>query len=363
MTTTGAFAVGIAVDGGHPAGWRYAEQPPERQLSAERLTALVKTAERAGFSYVIFDDSPLPPGTAPNVTGRLDAVQLAVFAGPLTSRIGLVAQTEVVFSEPFHVATQLASLDHATLGRAGWWVAASGSAELAAGYGRPAVIAPASLRREASDVIEVSRRLWDSWEDDAVIRDRVSGRYLDGDRLHHVDFNGATFSVRGPLITPRPPQGQPVVFAPWAGADPIGVDVTVIEATSELEAATTADRARTLGTARVVAEVEVLLDLPDRTAAQRLVELDRHADWPARGLRHVGDPAGLVALLRRLSGAVDGVVLRPAVIDLDLAVLERAVLPALREHGKAVPPPAGGTLRQVFGLPRPANRYAAAAGR
>src|SRR5690606_25128531 len=132
-------------------------------------------------------------------------------------------------TEPFHVATALATLDYTSRGRAGWQARVSATAEEAAHFGRreithpsPAEIAEVlatgtvpprarELFEEATDVVEVVRRLWDSWEDDAEIRDVATRRFIDRDKLHYVDFEGSHFSVRGPSITPRPPQGQPVV--------------------------------------------------------------------------------------------------------------------------------------------------------
>lgn len=201
------FAVALELDahGAHPAA-----SSASAGLSPRLLASRVAAAERFGFTAVTFEDSPLPAGDA---VARLDGVQRAAFVAPLTSAIGLVPVAHVAFSEPFHVATQLASLDWASNGRAGWIAEGSGTAREAAAYGREA-LTDAELARERHDVIEVARRLWDSWEDDAVIRDAATGRYLDADKLHYVDFEGDSFSVKGPLITPRPPQGQPVVVAP-----------------------------------------------------------------------------------------------------------------------------------------------------
>ena len=79
-------------------------------------------------------------------------------------------------------------------------------------------VAGVDLFDEASDAVEVARRLWDSWEDDAEIRDVATGRFVDRDKLHYIDFDGKYFSVKGPSITPRPPQGQPVVDRAGASA-------------------------------------------------------------------------------------------------------------------------------------------------
>ena len=126
----------------------------------------------------------------------------------------------VTHTEPFHVSKSIATLDYVSGGRAGWQARVSGTAHEAALFGRRDVqgvvgVPPArgGPFDEAGDFVEVVRRLWDSWEDDAVIRDVATGRYVDRDKLHYIDFVGKYFSVKGPSITPRPPQGQPVIAA------------------------------------------------------------------------------------------------------------------------------------------------------
>jgi len=339
-----AVALELDADGAHPAS-----VSPSGALTPRLLASRVTSAERFGFTAATFDDSPLPDGER----ARLDAVQRAAFAAPLTSGIGLVPVAHVAYSEPFHVATQLASLDWASNGRAGWIAAASGTAREGAAFDRPA-IADDDLRRERDDVIEVARRLWDSWEDDAVIQDAATGRYLDADRLHYVDFEGEGFSVKGPLITPRPPQGQLVVVAAAGAA---GADVALVRGADPDGIADAATRARAAGAVLVWAEVEVLLDARGVSAVRRLASL---GDWPDSGrLRYAGGAAGLVALLAELAGTVDGVRLHVAELDVDLEEVGRAVLPALRERIGFRSPRPGGTLRAALGLERPASRYAA----
>ncbi|MFE4958224.1 LLM class flavin-dependent oxidoreductase [Streptomyces sp. NPDC056653] len=134
----------------------------------------------------------------------------------------------VTTTQPFHLATQLASLDHASHGRAGWVVgAAAGEDDLATVGG--AALAAAALLRETADVIDTPLALWDSWEDDAVIKDAATGRFLDSQRVHHIDFEGASFTVKGPLITPRPPQGQVVVLTPDMLDADTRADVVLVE--------------------------------------------------------------------------------------------------------------------------------------
>lgn len=179
----------------------------------------------------------------------------------------------------------------------------------------------------------------------AAIRDVATGRYLDRAKLHYVDFAGETYTVTGPAIVPRPPQGHPVVLAP-DGLVPLElVDVALVEEPGRVD-----------GVPLTFVEVEVALDTEEVAAAERVAAL---GGWPGPARRrHVGSAEGLVALLTGLAGAVDGVRLHPLVLDEDLPELSARVLPALFERGLATRPVAGSSLRSTLGLPRPANRYA-----
>lgn len=234
------FTVGVALDGAgwHPAAWRAAGAQPERLFSPQYWGELADTAESAGLDYLTIVDelgvqqapgaSPIgaasipPRPSAEIVTGRLDAALLASWIAPRTERIGLIPTVTTTHTEPFHVATGLQTLDHVSLGRAGWQLRISGGAADAAAFGRKAapqidanrIVGPdtdpalTEMLDEAADSAEVARRLWDSWERDAIIRDAATGRFLDRDRLHHIDFEGDRFSVVGPSIVPTSPQAQ-----------------------------------------------------------------------------------------------------------------------------------------------------------
>jgi alkanesulfonate monooxygenase SsuD/methylene tetrahydromethanopterin reductase-like flavin-dependent oxidoreductase (luciferase family) len=347
------FALGIELDGegSHPAAWRRANHPPAESLSGRTLTQKVRAAENAGFTLATFDDSILPP--TGDITARVDAVNRASFVAATTSTIGLVPVVETTYAEPFHTSSQLATLDYASRGRGGWIATRVGDPAAGRAWGRPILTDRASLDREQRDSIEVVRSLWDSWEDDAVIRDYASGRFLDREKLHYVDFEGEAFTVKGPAIVPRPPQGQLVVFG--IETDREQVDVVLITEADRDAAVDAADRSR--GPTSV--EVDVTLDTPRASAADRLAALNRyeHAAASPR-LEYVGAPEGLVELLTELAVHADGVRLFPTVIDEDLPTLARYVLPALFKSGVAHRPVPGSSLRRNLGLSRPVNRYA-----
>ncbi|OLT11813.1 nitrilotriacetate monooxygenase [Pseudonocardia sp. CNS-139] len=344
------LAIELDGDGAHPAAWRRSRHAPADALGPARLRQVARHAENAGFTLATFDDALLPPA---GVAGRVGAVERAAYVAPLTSVIGLVPVVGTTYTEPFHVASQLASLDFASLGRAGWVVATTGAAAAAA-LGRPVVEGDA-LAREARDAVRVNRDLWDSWEDDAAIRDVLTGRYLDHTKLHYVDFVGETYTVKGPAIVPRPPQGQLVVFAP-AGLVP--ADQVDVELVAGPDVAAVASGGS--GAGLRFAEVEVALDTAAGDALDRVGDLDAHTPWPHTGrLRYAGPAAGLVALLTELARVVDGVRLHPLVLDEELPELSARVLPALFEARVAGRPPVGSTLRSTFGLTRPENRFTA----
>src|SRR5690242_4766575 len=213
----------VALDGAgwHPASWREPDARPRDLLTAGYWADLVQEAERGLLDLVTLEDAlgSSPPG----LTGRLDAVLVAARVAPLTRHIGIVPTQVITHTEPFHASKAIATLDYVSSGRAGVRVRVSHRPDEAALFGRRTIPAGllddtdpaflADLFDEAADYVEVMRRLWDSWEDDAEIRDVATGRFVDREKLHYIDFAGAQFSVRGPSITPRPPQGQPVVAA------------------------------------------------------------------------------------------------------------------------------------------------------
>jgi hypothetical protein len=359
LTAPLLLALHLDGDGAHPAAWREALHPPDALLTGHRVAETIQLAETAGFAIVTLAGGHLPPGNAPNVTARIDPLQQAAFAGPLTTRIGLVPEVEATFVEPFHTSNQLSSLDHVSRGRGGWIVKASGSAEDAAVYGRDPLTDPIALRREVSDVIEVSRRLWDSWEDDAVIRDTATWRYIDRDKLHYVDFVGERFSVKGPSYVPRPPQGQLPIFADDGLVDPGEVDITIVHAPNLAGLIAAAQSARARGATRVAADLEIVLDSRGLSAATRLARLDGWSRWHFTGnTRITGSSDDLIAAVRELAGHVDIVRFIPAAIDLDLPELRFTVLPALLRSGIATSPVTGATLRETLALQPATNRYA-----
>jgi alkanesulfonate monooxygenase SsuD/methylene tetrahydromethanopterin reductase-like flavin-dependent oxidoreductase (luciferase family) len=265
----------------------------------------------------------------------------------------------VTHTEPFHVSKSIATLDFVSHGRAGWQARVSATTHESALFGRRDVSDVDDLFTEAADVVDVVRRLWDSWEDDAVIRDVTTGRYVDREKLHYIDFVGKRFSVKGPSITPRPPQGQPVVAA-LAHAPRIyqfaatSADVVFVTPADD-------DSLRS-----ILVEVEQASGGHLKVYADLVVSLGEHPLVPADAIRSdahvfVGPATQLAELLQHWHDAgVDGFRLRPAVNALDLPAIVDELVPILqRSAGFRTAYRDGETLRERLGLPKALNRYAA----
>ncbi|MEV5704974.1 LLM class flavin-dependent oxidoreductase [Actinoallomurus sp. NPDC052274] len=390
----------VALDGAgwHPAAWRAPDARPKDLFTAGYWADLVAEAERARIDFVTIEDSLGPQSSAfdgqddrtDQVRGRLDAVLLAARLAPLTSRIGLVPTTSTTHTEPFHVAIGIATLDHVSRGRAGWRPQISGRASDARHFGRrefPELRPGAwndpefagrvrALFAEAADAVEVVRRLWDSWEDDAEIRDVPTGRFVDRDKLHYIDFEGPYFSVKGPSITPRPPQGQPLVTALAHDVVPYefaagGADVVYVTPHSRDQVTTIIGQVRAAeeraGRAgeplKIFADLVVLLDGDLSTAEARKGRLDEldGAPYSSDALIFTGTPGDLADLLLDWRAAgLDGFRLRPAALPHDLTGITQGLVPELRRHGAFRDEYEADTLRGLLGLARPANRYAGA---
>jgi FMN-dependent oxidoreductase (nitrilotriacetate monooxygenase family) len=141
----------------------------------------------------------------------------------VTNNVGLVATATTTYNEPLHIARKFASLDHISGGRAGWNLVTSTNPMEALNFGKEAHLAHDDRYDRAGEFAQVVRGLWDSWDEDAFVRDKASGRYFDPARLHVLDHKGAHFSVRGPLNVPRPPQGHPVIVQ--AGSSDVGKEL------------------------------------------------------------------------------------------------------------------------------------------
>ncbi|MEU9288721.1 LLM class flavin-dependent oxidoreductase [Streptomyces sp. NPDC048275] len=390
----------VALDGAgwHPAAWREPVARPRDLLTASYWTDLITEAERGLLDFVTIEDAlglqsshfTEPDGRTDQVRGRLDAVLIAARVAPLTSHIGLVPTVVATHTEPFHISKAIATLDYVSTGRAGVRVQVSARGYEAAHFGRRTfprfriedLDSPAlreltdDLFDEAADHVEAVRRLWDSWEDDAEIRDVATGRFVDRDKLHYIDFEGKHFSVKGPSITPRPPQGQPLVSA-LGHETATGAPFRLLGRSTDIGYVTPHDveQARAIvATVRsehhaagradeplhLFGDLVVFLDDDPATAAARRERLDSLAGYPYTSDARIftGTPAQLADLLQELqSSGLSGFRLRPAVVGHDLPAITQGLVPELQRRGAFRQSYEADTLRGLLGLSRPANRY------
>jgi alkanesulfonate monooxygenase SsuD/methylene tetrahydromethanopterin reductase-like flavin-dependent oxidoreductase (luciferase family) len=357
--------LGIALDGygWHPQAWRYtlAADPGAAPVTSGRHWArLAATAEHGLLDFLTIDDSfSAQPGRREEIdprrlAGRADAALVAARIAPVTRDIGLIPVATVTHTEPFHVSKAIATLDFISYGRAGWQARVSPTAHEAAAFGRRGAPGADALFAEAADFVDVVRRLWDSWEDDAVIRDLETGRYVDRDKLHYIDFTGPYFSVKGPSITPRPPQGQPVVGA-LAHAQAV---YEFADAAADLVFVTPSDEA---SVRTILSQVHAAGGRP-KVIGDLVVSFGGDSEFRSDALVFAGSAAQLVDLLLGWHElGLAGFRLRPAVNTSDLPVVVDEVVPLLQRAGRfRTGYRDGETLRERFGLPTAANRYSAA---
>ncbi|MGX2998059.1 LLM class flavin-dependent oxidoreductase [Streptomyces sp. JNUCC 64] len=324
---------------------------------------LTRLAERGALDFVTLDDSYGRPGP--------DALAVLARLAPDTRRVGLVPTVTTTHTEPFHLQAAVATLDWVSRGRAGWRPDVSVSEAEARLFGRRHSAPPDRLWQEAGEVAEVSRRLWDSWEDDAEIRDAATGRFVDRDKLHYVDFEGATFAVKGPSIVPRPPQGHPVIVVD--ATDPAArdtaarhADVVLVRAAGAAQGAALRDELRAAATAhgrdpdtlRVLAALTI-----DLGEGEHAAEPGHGGGGPRpspHGPLYRGGPVDLADLIAAWHGhgAADGFHLTPLEPRRDLERLVNGTVPLLQHRGLFRTFYPGSTLREHLGLARPANRYA-----
>jgi alkanesulfonate monooxygenase SsuD/methylene tetrahydromethanopterin reductase-like flavin-dependent oxidoreductase (luciferase family) len=375
----------VALDGAgwHPASWREPDARPADLLTPRYWTDLVTEAERGLLDFVTIEDGLALQSDSPlradertdRVRGRLDAVLIASRVAPRTSHIGLIPTAITTHTEPFHLSKAIATLDFVSSGRAGIRVQVSASRDAAAHFGRRTVPDEPKdivdeLFTEAADYVEVVRRLWDSWEDDAEIRDVATGRFVDRTKLHYIDFEGSQFSVKGPSITPRPPQGQPIVAA-LGHVDvayrliATSADVGFVTPHSAAETTAIVDtistlRADDLAPAKVFADLVVFLDDTVTAATARRERLDAALghEYISDAEVFVGTPLGLADVLQEWHAAgAAGFRLRPATLPHDLLQITDGLVPELRRCGAFHDAYHAATLRGALDLPRPANRY------
>src|SRR5690349_16569332 len=219
----GAFMRPISI---HTGAWRYPGAFPDANFNFAHLKRFAQTLERGKFDAFFMADHmavlnmPLDALKRSHTVTSFEPFTLLSALSQVTERIGLVATGSTTFDAPYHIARRFASLDHLSGGRAGWNVVTTSNPDAALNFGMEEHMEHSERYARAREFYDVVTGLWDSWADDAFMRDGEKGFYFDPDKLHVLNHKGKYLSVRGPLNIARPIQGWPVIVQ--AGASEAG---------------------------------------------------------------------------------------------------------------------------------------------
>jgi FMN-dependent oxidoreductase (nitrilotriacetate monooxygenase family) len=426
-----AFLMGV---GHHEAAWRHPRTEPSRLTDVRHYQDLARIAERGRLDSVFLADGVALQGNVRhNALGGLEPLTLLAALAAVTDHVGLIATVSTTYNEPFHVARKFASLDHISGGRAGWNIVTSASEAEAHNFGieRPA---HATRYARATEFLEVVGKLWDSWEDDAILVDRAGGLYADTGKIHAIEHAGEHFAVKGPLNTSRPPQGHPLLVQ--AGSSEDGKEFAAHYAEAVFTAQQTVEEAREFyadlkarvpaygrkpdevlvlpGISPIIGSTErealtlekeledlvipayglaqlshmtgitlteddldlALPDVPEETEGAQsrrklVIDLARRERLTVRQLLNrlaggrghrvvAGTPEQIADQLQEwfFTGAADGFNIMPPLLPSGLSDFVDYVVPVLQLRGLFRYEYEGRTLRDNYGLPRPASRYA-----
>jgi FMN-dependent oxidoreductase (nitrilotriacetate monooxygenase family) len=219
----GAFMRPVSI---HTAAWRYPGGLPDANFNFEHLKRFAQTLEHGRFDAFFMADHlavlnmPIEALKRSATVTSFDPLTLLPALAVVTEHLGLIATASTTYNEPYHIARKFASLDHVSGGRAGWNVVTSGNPNEAMNFGLEEHVEHATRYRRAREFFDVVTGLWDSWADDAFVRDVEAGIYFDPEKLHILNHQGEFLRVRGPLNVARPIQGWPVIVQ--AGASEAG---------------------------------------------------------------------------------------------------------------------------------------------
>ncbi|WP_456283981.1 LLM class flavin-dependent oxidoreductase [Microbacterium sp. JZ101] len=425
--------------GHHEASWRLPDADPHALLDLAYHQRLARIAEDARFDSLFLADSPVLFGdVGRRPQGRIEPTVLLAALAVTTSRIGLIATASTSYNEPFNLARRLSSVDWISDGRAGWNIVTTAGEAAARNFGLEDQPLHRDRYARASEFLEVATKLWDSWEDDAVVADKAAGVHTLADRVRAIDHRGPHFRVDGPLNAPRSPQAYPVLvqagssedgkaFAGrWAeavftaqptieearafaddvkrravenGRDPDHVKILpgivpilgdteeeARELEAELDRLIRPEYAREQLARTLRVDPESLAfdrplpdDLPDEDEIEGaksrytlIVQLARRESLTVRELigrlgggrghrTFTGTPVQVADTIQEWfeTGAADGFNIMPAVLPSGLEAFAEKVVPILQERGLFRTEYTGRTLREHYGLPRPANRLSA----
>ncbi len=379
--------------GTHAAGWRYPGSRADGAYDIGFIQDVTRLVEAAKFDFLFLGDrlvtDPALAKTNPAQMSRLEPFTAAAAIAAATSRIGIVATANPTYYDPYNLARLLASLDHLSRGRASWNLVTGADAMAAANFSRAEHWETEKRYDWADEFVDVVRALWDSWEDDALVRDPRSGLFVDESKVHAVNHHGRYFHVAGPLNVTRPPQGQvvllhagtsdrsrelgareaDVIFAAGGsiesgreyyadikqraaryGRAPEQIKIlpglSVIVAETTREAIAIRDRLNSL-----LPVIEEKREVRDGALGQATKPRD---DW---GL--TGDPVEVADYMQEWfeTGAADGFNIFPPFVPGAVEAFTTLVVPELQRRGLFRTEYPGATFRDHLGLARPRNRF------
>ena len=250
MLRLGGF---FSVPGNHLAGWRHPDAIPTYDMDFKAYAHITQVAEAAKFDTIFFQDNVGVSGSRALARGeraraklsrtvKLEPTATLAALAMVTERIGLVATATTTYNEPYNIARRFMSIDHISGGRAGWNLVTSQIEDEAENFGFDAHMLHAERYERAAEFYEVVTGLWDSWEDEGLLRDKQTGIYMDRDKVHFLDHVGKHFKVKGPLNITRSAQGWPVIAQ--AGSSDAGRDLAARTADVVFTAQTRIDEAK-----------------------------------------------------------------------------------------------------------------------
>ena len=201
--------VNILSSGSHPAAWRAPDGRRFGYVDIEHYQETARLAERGTLDAVFLADAlAIAPDPRSGPSWALDPIVTIAGMAAVTEKVGFVASVSTTFNHPYNVARIFNSLDHTTRGRIAWNIVASYDERAAPNFGLDRLPVHEDRYARAAEFTDVVTRLWDSWEDEALVGDRDSGLFADPALIHRIDHQGQHFSVQGPLQLPRSPQGR-----------------------------------------------------------------------------------------------------------------------------------------------------------
>ena len=211
---TGQMSIGMNILGlgGHSAAWRIGEAPWSALQDVSYFQNIARISERGCLDAIFLADGPaLQADVSRQPAGRLEPMVLLTAVALATERIGVIATASTTYNSPYNLARRIASMDYISKGRAAWNAVTNAGDAAAQNFGLGEAPLHVDRYERAAEFVEVVQKLWDSWEDDAIIGDHVNGRFAHKEKVHAINHVGKHFNVKGPLNVPRTPQGRPVV--------------------------------------------------------------------------------------------------------------------------------------------------------